>query len=673
VDLVSVSRRIAALALIALPAAVILAFWPGSLAAFAPYKALALLLLAAAASAGTALGLPRPVPRALLWAWLAFAGALTLSGILGHDPWRSIEGGYPRYESLPALVAAVALVWLGPAVLDKKGVAHASESILASLAILGVYSVAQALGADPLHLTQAGRAWGTIGNPILLGTATATLVPYAAVVSLTGRGTLLMRRLAPAAAALGAAACLASQSRAAGLALVAGVLAALALAWPAVDRRRLAITGGIVAIVVAAALLIPASRTVITSRLGSGLSIEAEARALKWRVGLELVRERPLLGWGWDTVAEVYPSKVPRDWLKQDPERVITDRLHNEWLDVTVATGLVGLLALAAVAAAALWTARPGLRAGPTSRALTAGLMGNAAAYAVSSVTGFPAISTWPLLWISLGLAVALGLTASAQDKDGAAANDASQAKAVRRIGGSAGAVLRRFMGRATGADLTGIAVALGALSIVGVTWTVQGIAADRALFSAMMTPGQYQAAAYERAAGTYPNDPHVQLGSADGLLAVGRATNDLTKISEARLIAGRALEVRPHDPAFLAMFAETLLASAIRGQSGMLPAAEQAYSAALKAAPYDPTNLQNAGIVQFSKETTAGYANAERFWLLGFQVDPSKADLALDLALAYEAQHRYSEARRWVNVAEKISPTLPDLADTKKRLVGKR
>jgi O-antigen ligase/Flp pilus assembly protein TadD len=623
-----------------------LAFWPTALSAFLPYKAFALLALVTVAGTGAMLDSPRAVPRLLMGAWLALGSVLLLSAVGGYDAIRSVKGGYPRYESLPVLLAATALVWLVPALLDKKGVARASEVMFAGMSLVGLYAILQGLNVDPLHMTVGGRAWSTVGNPILLGTVAATMAPYAIAISMTGRGTPWMRRLAPAAAALAVSAAFFSQSRSAWAGLVAGLIVVAALTWRIMDRRRAIAVGGVIVVALAAVLVVPWSRSMVIGRFSSGLDVSAKSRELKWRVGLGMLASRPVLGWGWDTVAEVYPSRVPKDWTKQDPERVITDRLHDEPLDIAVASGLLGLLAVAAVALLGIGTMLPALRAGPTSRTLAAGLAGNVVAYGVASLTGFPSVSTWPLVWMSLGLAAAIGLAA-----------------------GAPSGRLKRL----TGPDLRIIAVALAAITLVGTIWSVQDIAADQSLFSAMMTPGQNQALVFGRAAARFPDDPHVQLGAAEGMLALGRAANDLNILEEARRMAGKAMSLRPNDPAYRTLFADTLLAMAIRGRPELLDPARGAYFRALQLAPYDPSLLGNAGLAEFARQVSDGYFSAETLWKRAWALDPTNVDIALNMALASERLGNLTEARRWASIAEKIDPTAPDLAAIKKRLAKKR
>lgn len=626
-------RRVAAALLTALPVAVLLAFWPMSIAAFAPPKALAVCALVALAAGAAAVAAPaRPVARRVLMWWAGLVVALGGAAVVGVDPWRSVRGTFPRYESIAVLAAATALVWLVPLVLSRRDLGRTAALMFGATALVGVYALAQALGADPLHLTQAGRAWGTVGNPVLLGTAMAMLVPFPLVVALTGRGTAWMRYLAWPATAFGTAAVLVSQTRGAWVGLAVGVAFVVVSALRDIRRARAVAAAGALAAALAIVLVAPATRGPLIERLGSFTpgSPSAKARLLKWEIGLGLVGDRPLLGRGWDSVAGVYPSRLPPDWLSRDAEGRTTDRLHAEWLDMLAATGVAGLATLGGLLAVAIVpAAKRALGGGPTARSLGVGLLGGIAAYLVASLTGFPAVATWPVFFMLVGLVGVVGAATEEAGPSGAAA------PAHRRT-------LLAF---------------LAVVCVIGAGWAWRDLEAARALYAAAMSPGETQAGVYGRAAQRFADDAFVQLRSAQGLLVLGRTAGSVPVLEEAARIATRGAALRPSDPAGRALLADIALAEGLRGKKARLDEAPGLYRRALELLPYDPDVLKNAGLAHYALQTRSHYLEAVDLWRVAAEVDPLDAEAAYDLALAYRRLNDQGRAVAWIKQAELLDP----------------
>ena len=111
--------------------------------------------------------------------------------------------------------------------------------------------------------------------------------------------------------------------------------------WP---RRRLLMF--LAALLASAAVLIVSlsfSGRALAVRLeNSGPDLDSRARV--WRVGVELLLERPWLGWGQGSFETVFAPRQPLD---------LQDRwqsAHNDWLQSGIELGLPGLLGLAATA-----------------------------------------------------------------------------------------------------------------------------------------------------------------------------------------------------------------------------------------------------------------------------------------------------------------------------------
>lgn len=204
------------------------------------------------------------------------------------------------------------------------------------------------------------RPIASFGNPIFLGAALAGAVPLAAGLALAAGGT--RRRAWAGAAALMAAAVLATQSRGPALALLGA-----ATLWAALRLRERARDATMTAAGLAAAG-------------GAMLFAGREwTHGLIWRDSVSLWASRPLLGAGLGRFHLEFPAFASDALKARWPEgRVIVNFAHNEYLQTACETGLVGLglLLFVPVTALLVLARRSGEETDPLADAgLLAGLL----------------------------------------------------------------------------------------------------------------------------------------------------------------------------------------------------------------------------------------------------------------------------------------------------------
>jgi Tfp pilus assembly protein PilF len=120
------------------------------------------------------------------------------------------------------------------------------------------------------------------------------------------------------------------------------------------------------------------------------------ARLTIWRAVLQLIAQRPLLGFGPDTLGLVFPRVLPPQLVYYQGRGVAVDRAHNLFLDWTVSTGILGLLAWLALLAtlfATGWRAMQQTRS-PERRALLAGCLAAVTAGVVANLVSFDLTAT---------------------------------------------------------------------------------------------------------------------------------------------------------------------------------------------------------------------------------------------------------------------------------------
>jgi O-antigen ligase len=303
--------------------------------------------------------------------------AAVAAALLTVSPAASLAGTYGRYESLPMRLAYLGLfagaAWLG----------ERRRTVAAFLLGCGVASV-EALYQAASHALP--RPDGNLGNANLLGVLLAMAVPLAVGRALAAepparRGWLALGALLVAGLA-------ASTSRSAWLGTVAGLAVLAAFAVP---RRRLWVAAAAGAAVLAAAVLLIAVTPLRGLNQDTG-----EARLRVWQDSLSVIAERPVLGWGEDTMGLVFGAHQTGDWALGHN----FDRAHAMPLDLTATQGLAGLAACTWLLVAwwiGVWRRRG--EAGPEGH----GLAGAAAAYLAWSLANFDWAPATAAFWLLLG------------------------------------------------------------------------------------------------------------------------------------------------------------------------------------------------------------------------------------------------------------------------------
>lgn len=274
---------------------------------------------------------------------LAVLGAGLLSLIGATFPWAGIEAAWRLWNGI--LLYHLAVLALGAAPARRWFLAAVGLSIVP----VAIYGILQAIGVDFMHLAMRHVPVSSLGNTGFVAEYLVAALPIA--LALTARGDKPWWLFFPA-VLLGSLHLWLTQSRAGWLgAGLGGSILLLAPSSPlrtgaARARLRLLLLLGLL-LAVGLGLFIPglgpASVVRLRSIIDAGQS-SARVRILIWRGALELTARHPLFGVGMGNFEYAYPAvRSTEEWHLSHRDAV--DDAHNEYLHLTVETGLLGLAA----------------------------------------------------------------------------------------------------------------------------------------------------------------------------------------------------------------------------------------------------------------------------------------------------------------------------------------
>jgi len=348
------------------------------------------------------------------WFIVVAAAQLTWFGIAtatSSRAWLSVFGsGWRRFGFIEVLSLLIVAAAVATDLSARQGSVRSLLRVIVTAGLIGSsYGILQYFGVDPvqpatMYLAHAGdstivRPPGTLGHADYFGWWLA--IEFFCAIALARIESGLWKRLATVAAVCVGIAVLLSGTRAALLAIIAGVIG-IALESPlAIRLRRKHVAAIVTATVLLAAFLVSPAGTRLRARVvWAGDEPAGGARPLIWRDSLRMASAKPVLGFGPETfLAEFAP------YQSEDLSRLFPDfhheSPHNLPLDALTSMGAPGLVIVAAWAMMAGLTAAGARRTGsPSAMPLIAGLIASAVA------AMFNAASPVPLLLSLLVIAI---------------------------------------------------------------------------------------------------------------------------------------------------------------------------------------------------------------------------------------------------------------------------
>ncbi|MBI4802521.1 MAG: O-antigen ligase family protein [Elusimicrobia bacterium] len=293
--------------------------------------------------------------------WLAYLAAGALAAAFGVSPARS--AAILNSDLLTAVSFFGLCLFIKPEARD-----IALKAYLAAIAIAGVIGIYQALNglAHGLDIRAHAFAHPVRFGEIMVISLALALSRLSAPEALTPR----VKKFFYAAILFITSAIVLSQTRGAylGTALVFAVL--LAIRRPS-KRVVMSLMAAVAALGLGLSMLNPALRYKLGSifkGVNSAVSATAKApdqsidtRLTLWKIGVKMIKDRPLLGAGPANVKTLFPVYCEKPY----PENTVWGSLHNLYIHQTAERGLVGLAALLTLFGAMFITALRNFRVAP--------------------------------------------------------------------------------------------------------------------------------------------------------------------------------------------------------------------------------------------------------------------------------------------------------------------
>ena len=349
----------------------------------------------------------------LAWGLAAYLGVALLSMVTAVDRLHSAFGSYPEYQGLLMLVLW-AVIGLGAASLVQREDGWQRIARAVVVALIAVAAVAWLQKAGVTTVGGLGglskRVWATLGNASNLGVWLVLALPFS-VERLLQDDRRAWRVTAVVSGLLGVVALAWTTSRGAWIGFVFALIVGIVLITrgrPRGERVRVALAGAGALVLAAGVVLVTPGRFARLSWAIDPAKGSARWRFIIWQTAVRIVRDRPVLGWGLNSMRFVYPSyRSASAWDSPIEIGTVADT-HNVILNTATSLGIAGAVALlicVVTAAVAVW--RAGKLSERESRcAATVGV--SLVGFFVAALFHYPTMDSGTLAAVVIGLLVSV-------------------------------------------------------------------------------------------------------------------------------------------------------------------------------------------------------------------------------------------------------------------------
>jgi O-antigen ligase len=340
-------------------------------------------------------------PAGVAILWLA---AIAVSDMNGVDPWGGLLGEFQRFQGLlPSVVYVILAAGTALAVRGSGNTRLIAAGLFLGAVLSAAYVAVAAVGLGWVNWQSGAtdRAVGLFGQPNVLGVQ----LVCGGMAGLGLLGTSRERGHEPIAVGLAgvAAVLILTFSRAAWVGAIAGtaVLFVLDAGPPRISGRIAATALGAILVAVFAMQLVPSSSENFAMRQGFMDTGSQSTRVGLWKTGVEMLRDRPLIGSGPDSFPLRFGEYRHEDQPGIGAGAVRAESSHSLILDHLIDTGILGTALYLTLIVTVLATVTGRLRG--RRDPVTAGLVAALAAYFAATSFSFAESITGWIPWVLLG------------------------------------------------------------------------------------------------------------------------------------------------------------------------------------------------------------------------------------------------------------------------------
>ena len=353
---------------------------------------------------------------------LAYLFLIIMATVFSHNHLYSLIGYSNRFEGLITLLMYIFIFFLAYRNFqyNKK---FFNFFIIATI-ILSLYGVVQYFDLDPMpmHISSVihiGRGYSTFGNPNFHGTYLTLVLPIAAYAYIkTGN---MLYYLAAGSIYLSLITSF-TRSGWVGSFFAFGII--LFYAIKSKFNRKFIIYLLVLLLVITLVMEIENEGRVILRALSlveeaGDLLTQADGyedgganRIFIWERVIPLIFERPLLGFGPETLGEVFSDRHMEEIVAKYNREIVFDKAHNEYLHIAVTTGIPSLLVYLTFLFSILKRAFKNKNKNPMIIPLMASIIG----YLIQAFFNLSIITVAYIYWAFLGILLRLSLDAENQE-----------------------------------------------------------------------------------------------------------------------------------------------------------------------------------------------------------------------------------------------------------------
>jgi putative inorganic carbon (HCO3(-)) transporter len=347
---------------------------------------------------------------------LPFFLAIALGTFFSVDRHTSIYGFYWRQQGLLSYVHYfVFIIILALNVRSRRTVEKIIAGVLAGSFLVSLVGLLHWLDLDFLHLQRFDdvRPGSTLGQPVFLGNY-LVLVSFLAVYKMKAASNFWLKASYAFVFFINALCLAVTYTRAAWLGFLFGCLLLGAYYLKTWVKRSLKPGKAFYrSLAGAAALLLLISGGVVVSqkdslfvqRLKSSFDFSVGSVFLRfqyWQGALELIGKSPIIGYGPESQHVLFLDYYNSKWAERENINAFSDRAHNEYLDIALTSGLLGLLSYLAIIGLIIsifvkrWRAAGDGGDAQLDLALAAGLL----AYSLTVFFSFSTVEISALFWL---------------------------------------------------------------------------------------------------------------------------------------------------------------------------------------------------------------------------------------------------------------------------------